>query len=136
MSVSDPEPRVGCGAAILQEGKLLLIQRKSEPEAGHWGFPGGKVDWLEPLPDAVLREVREELGIELVAPQLLTAVDQIDAEAPAHWVALAYRAEEFTGEPTLMEPEKHHDFGWFDLNDLPEKLTAATRMALPHLQKP
>ncbi|GAB3843404.1 NUDIX domain-containing protein [Nesterenkonia populi] len=136
MGITESEPRVGCGAALLQEGKLLLIQRRNEPEAGHWGFPGGKVDWLEPTPDAVVREVSEELGIELVSPELLTAVDQIDADAPAHWVALVYRAEKFTGEPTLMEPAKHHDFGWFDLNDLPDKLTTATRMTLPHLQAP
>ena len=128
-----PEPRIGCGAAILQDGKLLLIQRRGEPEAGHWGFPGGKVDWLEPVPDAVTREVREELGIELTGLELLSAVDQIDRQTPAHWIALVYRAEHFTGKPTLMEPEKHTDFGWFPLDNLPEPLTTATRMALPSL---
>ncbi len=45
------EPRLGCGAAIIQDGEVLLIQRRCEPEAGHWGLPGGKVDWLEPATD-------------------------------------------------------------------------------------
>ncbi len=127
------EPRVGCGAAILDDDQLLLIQRRGAPEAGHWGFPGGKVDWLEPVPDAVAREVHEELGIELTGLELLAAVDQIDPQAPAHWVALVYLTEQFAGEPKLMEPEKHLDFGWFPLDDLPEPLTAATRLALPQL---
>lgn len=127
------EPRIGCGAAILSNDKLLLIQRRGEPEAGHWGFPGGKVDWLEPVSEAVAREVYEELGIELTDLELLTAVDQIDPQAPAHWVALVYLTEAFTGQPRLMEPEKHLDFGWFSLDDLPEPLTTATRMALPSL---
>lgn len=127
------EPRVGCGAAILDDDKLLLIQRRGAPEAGHWGFPGGKVDWLEPVPDAVAREVKEELGIDLTGLELLTAVDQIDPKAPAHWVALVYLTERFTGEPQIMEPEKHLDVGWFPLDDLPEPLTAATRTALPQL---
>jgi ADP-ribose pyrophosphatase YjhB (NUDIX family) len=46
-------PRLGCGAAILRAGRLLLVQRRRPPEAGHWGLPGGKVDWLETVPAAV-----------------------------------------------------------------------------------
>lgn len=37
------KPEAGCGAAILDgQGRLLLIQRLREPEAGAWGLPGGK----------------------------------------------------------------------------------------------
>jgi len=54
---------VGCGAAILRDGKLLLVQRLTEPEAGCWGLPGGKVDPFEPLAQAARREIEEELGI-------------------------------------------------------------------------
>jgi ADP-ribose pyrophosphatase YjhB (NUDIX family) len=50
-------PRVGCGAAVMRDGKLLLVQRLTEPEAGCWGLPGGKVDPFEPLDQAVRREI-------------------------------------------------------------------------------
>ncbi|MDR3396047.1 MAG: NUDIX domain-containing protein, partial [Pandoraea sp.] len=72
------EPRLGCGAAIVQrDGKLLLIQRRRMPEADHWGLPGGKVDWLEPVERAVKREIQEELGIQPGELELLCVADHI-----------------------------------------------------------
>lgn len=58
-------PLVGCGAAIVDGSRILLVKRRRQPEAGHWGLPGGKVDWLERVEHAVIREIREELGVEL-----------------------------------------------------------------------
>lgn len=123
-------PRLGCGAAIVRDGKILLIQRLREPEAGYWGLPGGKVDWLEPIENAVVREVREELGISLHETELLCVADQIDSVRETHWVALVYLASRFDGDPKLIEPHKHAASGWFSLAQMPEPLTAATRKAL------
>ena len=59
-------PEAGCGAAIHDEdGRLLLIQRLKEPEAGAWGLPGGKVDFGERAEDTARREITEELGVEI-----------------------------------------------------------------------
>ena len=55
--VSASAPGVGCGAAILREGRLLLVKRRKAPEAGCWSLPGGKVDFLERVEDAVRREI-------------------------------------------------------------------------------
>ena len=42
------QPRLGCGAVIQRaDGAILLVQRGRPPEQGHWGLPGGKVDWME-----------------------------------------------------------------------------------------
>ena len=128
------EPRLGCGAAILQQGKLLLIKRRRAPEADHWGLPGGKVDLLETVEHAVGREINEELGIRLGDLELLCVVDLIDADGPEHWVAPVYLATQFEGTPHLVEPEKHSDFGWFALDALPEPLTESTRVAARHLR--
>ncbi len=127
------EPRLGCSAAILRDGKLLLIKRLRSPEADHWGLPGGKVDLLETVEYAVKREIDEELGIQLGDVELLCVVDLIDADGPEHWVAPVYLATQFKGDPHLVEPEKHSDFGWFALQDLPEPLTESTRVAAHHL---
>ncbi|GAC87236.1 ADP-ribose pyrophosphatase/hydrolase [Gluconobacter thailandicus F149-1 = NBRC 100600] len=129
------EPRVGCGAAILVDGKLLLIRRKREPEAGCWGLPGGKVDMFEPVARAVEREVAEELGITIHAEKMLCLVEQPDQRAGTHWIAPVYLVTKFTGTPTLMEPEKHSDFGWFPLEELPLPLTTSTVQAAATLQK-
>lgn len=124
------EPRLGCGAVILRDETILLVQRLREPEAGCWGLPGGKIDWLEPVEEAVAREVKEELGITLHKIKLLCVIDQIDQFREEHWVAPIYLTSHFDGEPRLMEPEKHSAFGWFALHDLPSPLTVATHRAV------
>lgn len=128
------EPRIGCGAAILVDGKLLLIRRKKAPEAGCWGLPGGKVDLFEPVARAVEREVAEELGITIHARQMLCLVEQSDPAAGTHWIAPVYLVTDHAGTPALMEPEKHSDFGWFSLEDLPLPLTVSTLQALDALR--
>jgi ADP-ribose pyrophosphatase YjhB (NUDIX family) len=98
------EPRVGC-AAILRDGRLLLVQRRREPEAGHWGLPGGKVDLFEAMAAAAEREIFEELGLTISARELLCLTDQIDAERGTHWVAPVYLVEDAQGDPVVREPE-------------------------------
>jgi|SRR5471030_1167509 len=127
------EPRLGCGAAIVQDSRILLIQRLTEPEAQCWGLPGGKVDWLEPVEQAVRREINEELGITLDALSLLCVVDQIDTTNAVHWVAPVYLASGFSGDPQILEPHKHGGLAWFDLAALPERLTTATLVAVSAL---
>ena len=126
-------PRVGCGAAILRDGKLLLIRRLTSPEAGCWSLPGGKVDPFETVQTAVRREIFEELGIEMVGERLLCVVDQIDRAQGDHWVAPVFLAREFKGEPEIREHQKHSDLGWFPLNDLPRPLTISAETAAQQL---
>ncbi|WP_427025104.1 NUDIX domain-containing protein [Aureimonas ureilytica] len=123
------EPRVGCGVAILREGRLLLVQRRGAPEAGSWSFPGGKVDPFEPTETAAARETAEELGIAVGPLKLLCVVDLIDPEADTHWVSPVYRADRFTGEPRIVEPHKHEALGWFALDALPTPLSKAVEVA-------
>lgn len=123
--------RVGCGAFIQDtDGRLLLVKRRRNPEAAHWGLPGGKVDFLEPVPVAIVREIREELGVGIELTGLLCVVDQIDPDAPSHWVNPVHRARIIEGEPRVMEPEAMSDWGWFALGDLPQPLTLSTMVAV------
>jgi len=134
MTDAMPAPRLGCGAAILRDGRLLLVKRRREPEGGFWGLPGGKVDWLEPVAAAVAREIAEELALEIRPERLLCVVDHIDAEARQHWVAPVYLVEDAVGDPVVQEPEALAACGWFALDDLPSPLTRATVQALAHLR--
>ncbi|WP_269853443.1 (deoxy)nucleoside triphosphate pyrophosphohydrolase [Streptomyces sp. RPT161] len=62
MSVS---VRVVVGAALLHQGRLLAARRSAPPElAGRWELPGGKVEPGETAEQALVRELREELGVE------------------------------------------------------------------------
>ena len=127
------EPRVGCGAAIVQNGRILLLRRLRAPEAGCWGLAGGKIDLYETAPHAAEREILEELGIVIEARDLLCFVDQIDRAAGTHWVSPVYLVTAFTGEPANVEPTKHEAVAWFALDDLPAPLTVAARTAIAAL---
>jgi ADP-ribose pyrophosphatase YjhB (NUDIX family) len=124
------QPRVGCGVVVLRDGKLLLLKRVNNPEAGAWGLPGGKVDWMEPAATSAARELMEEAGVDAGPMTLLCAADHIDPAAGEHWLAPIYLAETSTGEASRMEPAKHSDIGWFDPSDPPSPLTITARAAL------
>lgn len=124
-------PAVGCGAFILRNGYLLLIQRLRAPEAGCWGLPGGRVEPFEGLTEAVRREIREETGLEITLGPLLCIVEQSEPVAGQHWVSPVYQAyAPEGGEARLMEPHKHAALGWYALDALPSPLTRATEEAV------
>jgi 8-oxo-dGTP diphosphatase len=124
---------VGCGAAILREGRLLLVKRRKAPEAGCWNLPGGKVDFLERAEDAARREAAEEVGVEIVLGPLLCLIQMIGID-DQHWVSPVYRASVKAGEPVNREPDKIAAIGWFDINDPPSPLALAAREAIAALR--
>jgi ADP-ribose pyrophosphatase YjhB (NUDIX family) len=68
------------GAVILHEGRVLLVQRGREPMKGRWTIPGGLVEIGEALHEAVVRETREETGLEVEPIELVELLDRIHRE--------------------------------------------------------
>ena len=65
------------GAIITDDaGRLLLVRRGHEPEAGRWSLPGGRVEPGESDPQAVVREVREETGLRVEPGRLIGEVER------------------------------------------------------------
>lgn len=64
-------------AAIIKRNGTVLIARRGPGEklAGFWEFPGGKVDGEETLEGCLIRELREELGVEVVPGRTLCESD-------------------------------------------------------------
>ncbi|GAB1582008.1 NUDIX domain-containing protein [Phyllobacterium phragmitis] len=129
------QPGVGCGVVFLKEGSILLLQRRKAPEAGAWGIPGGKVDFLEPTETAARREALEETGLDAISLSVIGISEQLFHEEQQHWFSPIFHADHFTGEPKLLEPEKHGGIGWFSLSQLPERLTLPTRHAVKFLSE-
>ncbi|MBP1851058.1 8-oxo-dGTP diphosphatase [Rhizobium halophytocola] len=117
----------------MRDDKILLYKRVKPPEAGHWNIVGGKVDHMEPAEQAARREAVEETGLEIGAIEFVAMTEQIIAADRQHWLSLLYVTRDFTGEPSLTEPDKLSDFGWFALDALPEPLSAFTREIARHL---
>lgn len=64
-----PKKRMGVGALILNESNELLIVKPSYKD--HWSVPGGVVDENEPPRSACIREVKEEIGLDIESPKFL-----------------------------------------------------------------
>jgi 8-oxo-dGTP diphosphatase len=128
------QPGVGCGAAILRDGKILLVERRTAPEAGHWNLPGGKVDFLERVEAAVLREIEEEVGVELALGPTLCVTQMVGIDGQ-HWVSPIYRATIAQGEAVNREPDKIAAIGWFSLEAPPSPLAQGAKDAIDALKR-
>jgi 8-oxo-dGTP diphosphatase len=100
---SEPRhPVVGVGAVVIRDGRVLLIRRGKEPLRGRWLVPGGTVELGETLQEAVVREVREETGLDVTPFELLTVVDHLDRQEGRlvhHFVIVDYLCGYVAGEP-------------------------------------
>ena len=86
-------PLVGVGAVIVYGGRVLLVQRGTEPALGRWSIPGGLIEVGEALTAAVVREVREETGLEVEPVELVELLDRIHRDGDRvryHYVIADY----------------------------------------------
>jgi len=126
---------VGVGAVILNERQeVLLLRRKEDFEYGFWTIPGGAVEWFETCADAIKRECREEVGVEVEIDRLLTVVDHIVRESGVHWVSVEYLVHATSGHYRNADELENHELRWFALNNLPEALTQPSREAVMCVQ--
>ena len=99
-------------AAIIDDGRLLLAQRSKPTDlAGKWELPGGRVEAGETAHEAVRREIREELGVDVEPLQ------RVGGEVPLRddLVLRAYAARLTAGTPRALE---HLDLRWMSADDL------------------
>ncbi len=100
-------PWVGVGVAVLQRGRVLLVRRGRPPRLGEWGIPGGAQNLGETLFEAAAREVREETGLEIANPRVLTALDSITRDARGlveyHYTLVEVAADCPEGDPVAAD---------------------------------
>jgi 8-oxo-dGTP diphosphatase len=77
--VTDSHPEVCVGAVAVDERQILMVRRGRGPAAGAWSVPGGRVELGETLAEAVVRELREETGLEGVCGSLVGWAERIGA---------------------------------------------------------
>jgi 8-oxo-dGTP diphosphatase len=126
---------VGVGALIVdEEGRLFLARRgpQAKNERNLWEFPGGSVELGETLAEALVREMREEFGIEIAVGELLDVVDHILPDEGQHWISPTYICRITSGEPRILEPVKCAEIGWLYPDEMPDDLTQITRANLEH----
>jgi len=113
-------PILAVGAVVVRDGKVLLTKRGREPGRGLWSLPGGAVHPGEELKAAVIRELREECGIEVAVEEVAEVVERMipdaDGRLQYHYVILDYRTRWLRGDLSLSEEVE--EARWVDPADL------------------
>lgn len=86
-------------AVVERDGQLVLIRRTIPPLQGYWAPPAGHVELGESVPEATIREVREETGLDIALEGLVGVYSQADVRV----VIVAYRGRAVGGEPVAGE---------------------------------
>ena len=102
-------------AIISREGEILIARRSSGPRRGLWEFPGGKLEAGETREECLAREIREELGLEIVVGSHFLTVEQ---EYPDMKIRLHCFSCTTGGSPAEMTD--HHEVRWVKLAELGE----------------
>ena len=92
---------VGVGAVVVDRGRVLLVRRGSEPMKGHWSIPGGLVELGETMQAAVVREIKEETGLEVEPVEVIEVLDRIlrnGERVRYHYVIVDYLCRLVGGE--------------------------------------
>lgn len=121
---SNPKPKVGVIAIVWQQDKVLLVKRKFAPHAGHWGFPGGKLEWGETMSQGAARELLEETAIHADMDTPFACFDVLENDSEGllahHYVMVAVRGKYVSGKAQAADDAEAVD--WFSPTDLPTPL--------------
>ncbi len=99
-------PLLVTAAIIFHDGKVLLTRRKADVPYPHlWEFPGGKVEPAEDPRDCVVREIREELAIEVAVTGIYDVIYHRYPERAV--LVLAYRCEWLSGDIADLDVAEH-----------------------------
>jgi 8-oxo-dGTP diphosphatase len=113
-------PYLAVSAAIIRNGKVLVVRRARKPALNLYTLPGGAVEAGETLIDAVVREVREETSIDIepvaLAGHREVIVRDDQGRVERHFVILSFAARWRGGEPVLND--ELDDARWLDPAEL------------------
>lgn len=111
-------PSLTCDGLVLRKGKVLLVKRGREPFRGCHALPGGFVEYGESAEDCVVREIREETGLDTEVLQLVGVYSEMGRDPRGHFVTLLYLLREKGG---ALKPGDDADSAeFFALSDLPD----------------
>ncbi len=111
-------PKLTVDGIVVRENSILLVKRKKEPFKGMWALPGGFVNYGEKVEDAVVREVKEETGLDTEIERLFGVYSDPDRDPRGHTVSIVFILREVGGR--LEGGDDASEAKFFPLNNLPE----------------
>ncbi|HET7343576.1 MAG TPA: NUDIX hydrolase [Methylomirabilota bacterium] len=113
-------PRVGVGAVVLDDSRVLLVRRGKAPAAGKWSLPGGLVELGETTREAIAREITEECGLTVHVGEVAGVLDRVIRDADGriryHWVLVDYVAVAVAG--TLCAATDVDEARWVEVDEV------------------
>lgn len=126
---------------LKRNGKVLLQRRYNTGYMdGRYSLPAGHVDKGETFTQCIVREAKEEIGINL-KPKDIKIAHLMHRFSETKWGNLGYRidvfftAEKWDNVPQIKEPNKCDDLSWFSLNNLPQNIIPEIYQALNFINK-
>ena len=127
-------PLLAIYCLVLKGRELLLLKRTGTEYAnGFWSVPAGHVDQHEPLLAAASRELEEETGL-IVSQAAWSFVALMHRQTQQRNIIDVFlKTDEFSGELTNREPDKHGALGFRDLSELPHSIVPYVKEILDRI---
>ena len=116
---------------LIKKNEILLSRRYNTGfHDGEYGLPAGHLEGNETFIQAIIREAKEEIDIELdkTALKLIHVMDR--KELTEERVDFFFEAKKWQGKPKIMEPNKCDDLRWFGLDNLPGNVIPYIRQVI------
>lgn len=109
--------RVRTAGLVVRDGKLLLIAHGKDGRK-YWLVPGGGVDFGESVTEALIREMKEELSVDIETQDLVFSCDSIDPSGHRHVLNMFFSCAENGATPVLGDDPRLCDFGFFSAEEI------------------
>jgi 8-oxo-dGTP diphosphatase len=113
-------PIVGVGVVVWHGDQVLLVRRGKPPRRGQWSLPGGAQQLGETVAEAARREVKEEVGLEVILGDIVATVDLIERD-PHERIRYHYTLIDFVAEApsaALRPGSDAADARWFSVAEI------------------
>lgn len=124
MQVQQTErPRVGVACFLTKNEKYYLQRRKGNHGNGDWSIPGGHLEYREPIRVGVVREVKEETGVDLNSSDLefRGVVNSVFEDHGLHYVTIFFEVKLLPVQvPIIREPHRVSNSMWLPIGCRPE----------------
>jgi 8-oxo-dGTP diphosphatase len=124
---------LGASYLVLQKGDSILLQRRYQTGwmDGYYSLPAGHTEEDESFTTTLTREIKEEVGIDLLPEGTRIAHLSHRYAAPDYQIVDAFFVcDSWQGEPTICEPDKADELSWHPITDLPENTVPYIKTAL------
>jgi 8-oxo-dGTP diphosphatase len=108
---------IGASGAVVNQGRVLLVRHTYGEKKGRWALPGGYATHQERIDETVIREVKEETGLEVEVVDVIGLRTRYTVEGGALFVL--FRARPLAGEPSAMGEEVDRA-RWFSREEIQE----------------